>query len=347
MKKELKVLVFCYTGLGNIVLFLPAYQAFRKKYPNAEITIALDSRWYGDSFFMRQFGNDVHFVLFPSKAEGLRAISQKVWCLRRQRFDLVFMPYSGPSKKLGLILLMLGAKQTLFFKTGMWLLDSRFDPCLPVIDKEHYLERNMRQVKALGIDGEIPDGWIVKSDEHVNKFRYKKNEEIWLGIHPGVNAEFNEARQWPTTHLAKLLNIALARPKTKVVLFGRGPNEQAIIHSLIKGRDHHCLLVIDCPLDKVSAYLLLCDVFIGNDSGIMNLAVGLGVPTVAILGPTDPRHTRPYGRKHRVARLELECSPCFDRGYSLNCKHRKCLTELSPDYVYSLINEVLLEKTRN
>ena len=342
MERMGKILILCNTGLGNIILFLPAYHTLRNKFPNAEITVALDSRWYGDSFFVRQFGSDVRFVLFPSKTEGLRAILKKVWYLRRQRFDLVFMPYSGPSKKLGLLMLIMGARQTIFFETKNRLLDGRFDLCLPVVDGEHYLERNFRQIRALRIESEIPDKYIITSNNQVKRIRYKKSEEIWVGIHPGVNAEFNEARQWPTAHFAELLDKILAQSKTRAVLFGRGANEQDMIHSLIKGRDHHCLSVIDCQLDEVAAYLSLCDVFVGNDSGLMNLAVGLGVPTVAILGPTDPRHTGPYGRKHRVARLELKCSPCYDRGYSLHCKHRKCLTELNPDYVYSLINEILL-----
>jgi len=239
-------------------------------------------------------------------------------------------------------MLMLGGKQTIFFETGIWLLDRRFNPCLPVIDGEHYLERNMRQVRALEIDAEIPaDRWIVTSDDHVERLRYKESEDIWVGIHPGVNAKFNEARQWPITHFAELLDKVLAELNTKAVLFGSGENERSMIRSLIKQREQYCITVLDCQLDEVVAYLSLCDIFVGNDSGIMNLAVGLGVPTVGILGPTNPNHTGPYGKMHRVARLDLKCSPCFDSGYSLKCKHRRCLTELKPDYVLQKIEELL------
>ena len=39
---------------------------------------------------------------------------------------------------------------------------------------------------------------------------------------------------------------------------------------------------------------------IANDSGIAHLAAGLGVPTVAIFGPTDPAVWRPRGPNVRV-----------------------------------------------
>jgi hypothetical protein len=40
---------------------------------------------------------------------------------------------------------------------------------------------------------------------------------------------------------------------------------------------------------------------IGNDSGVSHLAAALGVPTVAIFGPTDPRVWAPQGEQVRVA----------------------------------------------
>ena len=341
MEDDFKVFFMCATGLCNIILFLPAYQVLRTKLPNAKVTVALDSRWYDDPFFKHQFGDDVTFIRFPSKVDGLKAILQAVWYLRRQRFDLSFRAYSGHSKKLGLLMLMMGAKRTVFFETGMWVLDRSFAACLPIVEGEHYLERNLRQVKTLGIGGEVPGKWITISDGQVKELRHKKGTKTWVGIHAGVNAEFNPARQWPIIHFANLLDMILAESNTRVVLFGRGENERKMINFLMRQRDQHCLSVIDCPLDKVSAYLSLCDVFAGNDSGLMNLAVGLGVPTVAILGPTDPRHTGPYGKMHKIARLNLPCSPCYDKGLSLHCQDRRCLNDLKPEFVYALLHETL------
>ena len=40
-----------------------------------------------------------------------------------------------------------------------------------------------------------------------------------------------------------------------------------------------------------------CRLFIGNDSGISHMASALGIPTIAIFGPTDPRVWSPRGKR--------------------------------------------------
>ncbi len=50
------------------------------------------------------------------------------------------------------------------------------------------------------------------------------------------------------------------------------------------------------PLLEVARHLLLCGHYLGNDSGITHLAAMLGIPTVALFGPSDPGVWHPVGR---------------------------------------------------
>ena len=54
--------------------------------------------------------------------------------------------------------------------------------------------------------------------------------------------------------------------------------------------------LLDAPLLEVAWHLQHCDAYLGNDSGITHLAVLLGVPTVALFGPSDPVVWQPQGR---------------------------------------------------
>ena len=67
-----------------------------------------------------------------------------------------------------------------------------------------------------------------------------------------------------------------------------------------------------------------CRFFIGNDSGISHLAAALGLPTVAIFGPTDQRVWSPRGEKTFVVSREVDCSPCPQERFLL-CKDSGCL----------------------
>ncbi|HEY5599428.1 MAG TPA: HAD-IIIA family hydrolase, partial [Candidatus Manganitrophaceae bacterium] len=55
-----------------------------------------------------------------------------------------------------------------------------------------------------------------------------------------------------------------------------------------------------------------CRLFITNDSGPMHVASALGVPVVAVYGPTDPSATPPSGPA-AVVRNKVECAPCVHR----------------------------------
>ena len=81
-----------------------------------------------------------------------------------------------------------------------------------------------------------------------------------------------------------------------------------------------------------------------NDSAPQHLASAMGTPTLAIFGPTVPEFGfGPLAERNAVAGLDgLSCRPC-DRHGPQRCPlgHWRCMRELSPDYISSLLTEVL------
>ncbi len=58
----------------------------------------------------------------------------------------------------------------------------------------------------------------------------------------------------------------------------------------------------NCPLPEVAAVLSQCRGCVGNDCGITHLAAAVGIPTVALFGPTDPEVWGPRGRQVAILR---------------------------------------------
>ena len=70
----------------------------------------------------------------------------------------------------------------------------------------------------------------------------------------------------------------------------------------------------------------------------MHIAAALGVPTVAVFGATDDAVTGPWGRRTRVVREPVDCSPCMLRECPID--HR-CMTRVTADAVCRAAREVM------
>ena len=81
-----------------------------------------------------------------------------------------------------------------------------------------------------------------------------------------------------------------------------------------------------------------------NDSAPQHLASAMGTPTLTIFGPTVPEFGfGPLAERHAVAGLDgLSCRPC-DRHGPQRCPlgHWRCMRELGPEHISSLLTEVL------
>jgi heptosyltransferase-3 len=81
----------------------------------------------------------------------------------------------------------------------------------------------------------------------------------------------------------------------------------------------HDLEVRGERLDRIAALLARASCYLGNDSGISHLAGLVGVPTIALFGPSDPHTWRPLGDSVSVLHAPDPCRRC---GPGRFCTHR-------------------------
>ncbi len=117
----------------------------------------------------------------------------------------------------------------------------------------------------------------------------------FIAIHPGSGAA---QKCWPISRFAKVIERLWQQNRSVLLL--AGPVDTGRIHDLIQQLSSPPLpdmfkVLTDVPLLEVAHQLQQSKCYLGNDSGITHLAAMLGVPTIAIFGPTDPAVWRPVG----------------------------------------------------
>lgn len=100
------------------------------------------------------------------------------------------------------------------------------------------------------------------------------------------------AKQWPTSHFAALAQ-ELAQQGWTVLVNNPGEHEPAATQVLAAAGG--AASGISCGVAEFTALLRRAALVIGGDSGPVHLAATLGVPLIALFGPTDPARNGPWG----------------------------------------------------
>ncbi len=144
-------------------------------------------------------------------------------------------------------------------------------------------------------------------------------------------------RRWPMEHFAQLAQMLYDGPRPAVVLIG-GPGDRDLAESV---RQQTTVPLIDAvgqtTLSQLPALIARCGVVISGDTGAMHISVALDRPTVALIGPTFPHLTGPYGDNHILLWSKPECA-CWNKP---TCRDYPCMRAISPEGARQAVVELL------
>jgi heptosyltransferase-2 len=166
--------------------------------------------------------------------------------------------------------------------------------------------------------------------------------EPLVGFAPG--AAYGHAKRWPPDRAAGVLTRVSREHGAVGVLVGAAGDRDAgrEIESTVPRDARVVNLIGRTDLRQLAGVLARCRAFVSNDSGAMHLAAAIGVPVVAIFGPTDDRVTAPAG-DHDVLIHQVFCRPCMLRDCPID--HR-CMKGISVDEVFGAVSRRLAAAPR-
>ncbi len=159
-----------------------------------------------------------------------------------------------------------------------------------------------------------------------------------IGLVPGAR---HETKRWPAVNLAGLAERCFAKGFRVALLGGEsdGPVSRAVSDSM-SGRP--ILMRTGGSLGQLAGLLRLCTAVVSPDSGPAHMAAALGIPVVALFGPTSPERWAPVGPRVEIVGIDLACRPCSNHG-SVTCPEgtHECMAALTPEKVWQALLEIM------
>ena len=160
----------------------------------------------------------------------------------------------------------------------------------------------------------------------------------YLVIFPGASIA---ERRWGAERFREVARLLTGKGLPIVVVGSSVDQQDAAIITENLGVN----LAGKTSLAETAAVIAGAALFIGADSGLLHIAVGLDIPTVSLFGPGIAAKWAPRGDKHRVINQELPCSPCTRFGTTPPCPfHVRCMREITPVEVFDAAMQLLKEK---
>jgi ADP-heptose:LPS heptosyltransferase len=135
-------------------------------------------------------------------------------------------------------------------------------------------------------------------------------------------------KRWPLRHWISLARMLKDRWDLRWSL---GPEEEALRDWLPEATGVAALPRLG--FWQLASALRQADRVVAPDTGLLHLAVVLGVPALGLYGSSDPVVAGLPPGAGQVLRTGISCSPCRERA----CQRRQCLEELTPEQVASAI----------
>ena len=334
----MKILIRATNWVGDAIMALPAIRAVRQRFPDAEIAIVARP-YVADIYRDQEVCNELiqydpkslHAGLSGRErlAAEIRARKFDVALLLQNAFDAAWLAWRAKiSERIGY-----ARDGRSFFLTKSISVPKPTE--IPAHEKFYYLEL----LRRVGWLDSLPDETFINLKVPEEKRQRAEDFLLESGARPGrpriaigAGASYGSAKCWPPSRFAEAANRLQTEMAADVVLFGTAGEASVSAAISAQLRRPPIDLTGKTAIADLPALLSQCHLFIGNDSGAMHVAAAVGLPVVAVFGPTDPFGTAPVTPRCSVVQQKPYCSPCFLRRCPTD--HR-CITAVTADMVES------------
>ena len=304
-----RVLVIRLQNHGDVLLTTPVFSALKRHFPGVEV----DALVFAETVPMLESNPDLTKVWALARGKqvgrGLRrarALIRLMLNIRRRRYDWVL--HLNDQWPGALAAAISGASVRFGYeieKRDFWLWRQIFPVRIAPTFSGHMVEKNLAVLESLGVpvDSQCAPCTMGFSGSDSALVGKKLAEAGVAGkyvlIHPTSRWFF---KCWEDDRFAEVIS-ALAGSGWQVVLTSApDPREVDLVDGLLRRVNNPGVVSLagQLTLPQLAAVIARATLFIGVDSVPMHMAAALGVPLVALFGPTHVHIWRPWSDRAEV-----------------------------------------------
>lgn len=355
--KKIKLIIISLSRIGDLILTLPIMQNIKKELPNSEISILT---YYDCQKVLSGFNYFDQIICINRK----RNIIEQILLLLKiyKKFDYSFSFQTGDKPTLYSILSGKTSHGLISVSANAWK--------RKLLTKFLYHDNNKHVVN---------NSWsLVSSFLGLKSFKNNVHEfnisttfdklslpENFIVVHPCAKFSYKELRseQW-----IELINSLINKGVNIVLISGRSKKEielANIIHRRFPYKVKNYAGAFE--IEQIPIILKKTKLFIGLDSSISHLSALLGLKTVVIFGPTNPKNWIPvpinyqinnnldltpfdqivksgnFSNVFLIRNLSFDCVPCENEGCEKNINSvSNCLHQLDLKFFSEKIYKFLI-----
>lgn len=359
----LNILIIRLDHIGDCILTTPAIKYLRKKFPDAHISILVnsvsveiiknnpdideyivyDALWFKRSASARPLRDSVAFG----------NIFNLIKKLKKEKFDLA-VDFRGDIRNIFLAFLS-GIKKRVGYGIGGggFLLTKEVE----YISGIHEVEKNINVAEGIAdakgslFNGEPSDIdlqpvlYLTKENEDAIDGFFKENnikkaeglaeEDFLIGIHPGTGTQ---SKLWSEDKWSKLADRLIDLYNAKIIITG-SLEEKGMLTEISKNMKNKPVLAYDLSLSQLSALIKRYKFLISVDSAPMHIASAFAIPVVAIMSAINKKEEwGPIGEKNVIIQKDVPCKSCELE----ECSNHICMSLITPEEVIESISHLKL-----
>jgi len=275
-------------GIGDMIWHLPFIQAIARQEPEGAITLLTKRRSFADQLLSGDPA--VRSVLWldrnggEKRHDGISGAFRLSRDLAHHRFRRVWILHHSP--RYALAALLAGIPERYGFGLGaqrLWLNDSVHLPA--ALKSAHPIDKATAYLalKDVPIPDPIPRLTVDPEKRARTEAALDMLPRPWVAL--GIGCSMAE-KQWGGDNFVELVKASQARFGGTMLALGAEFDAPIATQITAAAADiqGHAISILGRPLDEIGALLSLCDLYVGNDTGLLNVAAATGIPAIGLIG---------------------------------------------------------------